>query len=285
MLRRIIVNLLAIGVGLVVLLGVVWAGQRRLMYLPMGEVEPPGRVGLGDAEPVTLHTADGLALGAWFVRPGPGPARATVIVFNGNAGNRSYRAPLASALARAGYAVLLLDYRGFGGNPGSPTEHGLAADARAARAYVASRGDVDSARIVYFGESLGTGVAIALALEHPPAALILRSPFTSMLALARTHYPLIPAGWLLKDRFPSIERIGRVACPTLFVAGDADVIVPASQTRELHGAATGPKELLVIRGADHNDFALLAGAEMMAGIERFLNALPIIRPPVRTEIP
>ena len=103
-----------------------------------------------------------------------------VVVFNGNAGDRSFRAPLAAALSAAGLSVLLLDYRGYGGNPGTPSEQGLLADGRAARAYVASRTDVDQKRIVYFGESLGAAVAVAMSLEHPPAAVILSSPFTSL---------------------------------------------------------------------------------------------------------
>lgn len=255
----------------VVVLGV-WAGQRRLMYLPMGVVEPPGRMGLRGVEEVTFPTSDGLTLGAWFVRPDPGTPRATIIVFNGNAGNRSYRAPLAAALRRAGYAVLLFDYRGYGGNPGSPTEAGLIEDGRAARAYLAQRGDVDSSRLVYFGESLGTGVAVALAVEHPPAAMVLRSPYVSMLSLARKHYPFIPAGLVLKDRYRSDERIARVRAPILFVAGDRDAIVPLEQTRRLFELANEPKTLEVIPGADHNDSALLDGDRLMAATVEFLRS-------------
>ena len=122
--------------------------------------------------------------------------------------------------------MLLLDYRGYVGNPGSPSEDGLLADARAARAYLLSRADVDPARLVYFGESLGAAVAVALAAEHPPAALILRSPFTSLADIAAVHYPFLPAGLMLRDRYESIERIGRVRAPLLVVAGQRDRIVP-----------------------------------------------------------
>jgi len=263
-------TVLAIGVGVAGFLLALWAGQRRLMYLPTGAVEPPAAMGLTAAEPVTFRTGDSLTLAGWFVASASGEARATVIVFNGNAGNRSFRAPLAEALRRAGFAVLLFDYRGYGGNAGSPSEAGLLEDARAARRYVAGRDGLDTTRIVYFGESLGTGVAIALALEHPPAALILRSPYTSMLELARFHYPFLPAAWILKDRYPSLDRIGRIRCPTLFIAGDRDGIVPAAQTRTLHDAAGGARELLIVGGADHNDFDLLAGAALVSAVERFV---------------
>lgn len=249
----------------------VWAGQRRLMYLPAGVVEPPGRVGLRGVEEVAIPTADGLTLGGWFVRPDSGTPRATIIVFNGNAGNRSYRAPLAAALRRAGYAVLLFDYRGYGGNPGSPTEAGLLEDGRAVRAYLAQRGDVDSSRLVYFGESLGTGIAVALAVEHAPAAMVLRSPYASMVSLARKHYPFVPAGLVLKDRYRSDERIARVRAPILFIAGDRDAIVPLEQTRRLFDHANEPKTLEVIPDADHNDDALLDGDALMTSVAGFLD--------------
>ena len=160
----------------------------------------------------------------------------TVIVFNGNAGNRAFRAPLAAALAEHGISVLLFDYRGYGGNPGSPSEEGLAADARAARRYVAGRAGSD--RIVYFGESLGSGVAVRLAAEQPPAALILRSPFTSLTDTGRHHYPFLPVGMMLIDRFASIDRIRDIRCPLLVIAADHDSVVPtATEPSPLRGGA------------------------------------------------
>ena len=194
-------------------------------------------------------------------------------MFNGNAGNRAFRAPLAHALASSHLAVLLFDYRGFGGNPGSPTEAGLEIDARAARDYVVSRSDVDRRKLVYFGESLGTAVAAYLAVDFPPAALILRSPFTSMTDIGRHHYPFLPVRWLLRDRFATIERIARVNSPLMVIAGDDDRIVPMANSRRLYDAAGDPKSLLVIDGADHNDNSLLAGREMIAEMLRFLRNL------------
>ena len=263
-------------VALIVLLSIVaivWSQQRRLIYFPFGVVPRPDAVGLEGAASVSFPTADGLTLQGWFVSRTKAP-EFTVIVFNGNAGNRAFRAPLADALARANLAVLLFDYRGFGGNPGSPTEEGLRNDARAARDYVVSRADVDPRRLVYFGESLGTAVAADLALDDPPAALILRSPFTSMTDVGRHHYAFLPVGWLLRDRYETIERIARVNAPLLVIGGDADRIVPIEQTRRLFEAARDPKSLLIISGADHNDDSLLAGREMIEGALRFLRGLP-----------
>ena len=255
------------------IVGIVWTQQRRLIYFPFGNVPKPDAVGLEGATSVSFPTADGLTLAGWFVTRTATPDF-TAIVFNGNAGNRAFRAPLADALARANVAVLLFDYRGFGGNPGSPAENGLKNDARAARDYVLSRGDVDRRRLVYFGESLGTAVATELATEHPPAALILRSPFTSMSDVGQYHYTFLPVRWLLRDRYATIDRIAGVNTPVLVIGGDADGIVPIVQTRRVYDAARDPKTLLVISGADHNDDSLLAGPEMIDGVLRFLQSLP-----------
>jgi fermentation-respiration switch protein FrsA (DUF1100 family) len=254
----------------IAVLALVWLGQRRLIYFPIRDLPTPESLGLERLEPVTFATADDLTLHAWFLPSARQPPRFTVIVFNGNAGNRAYRSDFASALRSQGLAVLLFDYRGFGENPGAPTERGLAADARAARAYVTARGDVDPGRVVYFGESLGAAVAIGLATEHPPAALILRSPFTSMVDVGRIHYPLLPVRLLLRDRYPSIDRVPRLRCPLLVIAGNRDSIVPLEQSQRLYDAAVSRKSIEIIDGADHNDTALFDGARMMGAIARFL---------------
>jgi fermentation-respiration switch protein FrsA (DUF1100 family) len=254
-------------------LAVLWAFQRHLLYIPFGKVASPASVGLLQVEEVSFRTEDGLTLAGWFVPAKSRRPPFTILVFNGNAGNRSLRAPLALALAEAGLAVLLFDYRGYGENAGRPSEAGLVADGRAARAYLEQRRDVDPRRIVYFGESLGTGVAVALALERPPAALILRSPFASMSELGQYHYPFLPVRLLLSDRYPSIERIGQIRRPLLVIAGDRDSIVPPQQSRRLFNAALEPKELAMVPGADHNDYALLAGDLLIEKVVRFVAAI------------
>lgn len=242
--------------------------QRRLIYFPSPGPVPPAAAFLPGAEDLMLQTEDGLTLGAWFLpAPAGGPA---VLVCNGNAGDRTLRAPLAAALSSLGLSVLLFDYRGYGGNPGSPSEDGLAADARAARAFLASRPGVDPDRIVYFGESLGGAVVVRLALEFPPAAMVLRSPFTSLTDVGRLHYPWLPVAAVLTDRYPSISRIGRVSTPLLVIAGDRDTIVPADLSQRLYDAAREPKQFLLVPGADHNSLGLLDGALMVDAITRFL---------------
>jgi hypothetical protein len=257
-------------IAVVLMLAIVWIAQRGMIYFPNGGA--PDIDGYGaSASLVSFPTADGLRLNAWWFAAATPRPRATVLVFNGNAGHRGHRVPLAEALRRGGLQVLLVDYRGFGGNPGSPSERGLAADSRAAYAYVSGRPDVDPARLVYFGESLGAAVAVDLASEHPPAALILRSPFTSMADIGAHHYPFLPVRLLIRDRFPSIDRIGRIGSPLLVIAGDRDRIVPLEYSRRLYQAATSAKQLEVIRGADHNDEELLAGHEMLEAVLAFVN--------------
>jgi fermentation-respiration switch protein FrsA (DUF1100 family) len=266
-----------------VFLAVIWLGQRRMIYFPFGDVPPPAAVGLRSAEEVSFTTEDGLTLGGWFV-PANSSSRSlvlsstsrsgiTVIVFNGNGGHRGFRAPLAAALAERGIATLLFDYRGYGGNPGSPSEQGLARDARAARAYVAGREDVDARRLVYFGESLGAAVAVRLAAEQRPLALVLRSPFVSLADVGGYHYPFLPVRWLLRDRYPSIDLIGRAGCPVLVIAGDRDGIIPAAHSRRLYDAAREPRRLVTIEGADHNDLELLAGPALVNAVAEFLKTV------------
>jgi pimeloyl-ACP methyl ester carboxylesterase len=304
------VILLVVAAVLAASLGLLWAFQRRLIYLPSPGPVPPAASVLPGAEDVSFETADGLRLQGWFVpgavdspappRPrsvtlpegappqvgegeahpkvgegeahlNPGPA---VLVCNGNGGDRSMRAALAAALSRMGLAVLLFDYRGYGGNPGSPSEEGLADDARAALAYLAGRPEVDPGRVAYLGESLGAAVALRLAVERPPAALVLRSPFASLAEVGRRHYPVLPVSLLLRDRYDSAAVAGRLSAPLLVVAGGRDRIVPASHSRRLFAAAPQPKRLVVLEGADHNDHDLLAGPRLVDELRAFLAGVP-----------
>jgi fermentation-respiration switch protein FrsA (DUF1100 family) len=262
--------------GVAFLLALALVVQRRLVYFPLIQDVPPVTGVLPNAHEVAFETEDRLSLHGWFVPAEPPAPGTTVLVFNGNAGDRSFRASLAFALARAGLSVLLFDYRGFGGNPGSPSEAGLSADARAAQAYLASRDDVDPRRFVYFGESLGAAVAVRLAVERPPAALVLRSPFTSLADVGRLHYRFLPIDLFLLDRFDAIGRIGSVRCPVLVIAGERDRTVPPAQSRRLYEAAPGQKRFVLIPGADHNDRELLDGPRLIEEVVRFLRDTSVL---------
>jgi fermentation-respiration switch protein FrsA (DUF1100 family) len=251
-------------VAILALILAAWIGQRRMIYFPQtGAPVPPAGEVLPGGRDVVLHTADGLDLGAWYVPAGGRDLRTAVLVANGNAGDRSVRAPLAAALARAGLTVLLFDYRGYAGNPGTPTEEGLALDVRAALAYLEHETRVPSHRILYYGESLGAAVVTELATEHPPAGLLLRSPFTDLAAVGRTHYPFLPVGLLLRERYPLVEHLRSLAVPTSVVYGSADRIVLPEQSRATAAAARRLVRLVEVAEADHNDRELLDGPELI----------------------
>jgi pimeloyl-ACP methyl ester carboxylesterase len=257
---------------LVVVLAVLWSVQRRLIYFP-SRAAPLAVAGAHD---VALDTSDGLRLSAWLVPAAATPAAApadqpvAVLVTPGNAGNRADRLPLAAALADAGLTVLLLDYRGYGGNPGSPSEEGLARDARAGWNYLTGHG-FPPGRIVLFGESLGAAVAVRLAAEvagPPPRGLVLRSPFASLTAVGREHYPFLPVGALLRDRYEVAEQIGRVRVPTIVVYGTADTVVPPAQSRTVARVAANLADVVTVDGADHNDPVLGAGRATVDAVVR-----------------
>lgn len=260
--RRLLIGLVVVGTIVTVVFGGAFAFQRKLIYLPSGGHPPSAADVLPGGRDVTLTTDDGLRLRAWYF-PVP-DAEATVLVAPGNAGNRSARVPLARALTGNGLSVLLLDYRGYGGNPGKPTEEGLRLDARAAWRFLVHESGVSSRHLVYFGESLGAAVVSELAVEHPPKALVLRSPFTDLAAVARRHYPFLPVRWLLLDTFPVVEYVSRVRAPVTVVYGTADSIVPAEQSAAVAEAAGA--DVVEIPGADHNDPALLDGHRLLQAI-------------------
>lgn len=253
-------------IALVAVLLLAWLGQRRLIYLPDRSPVPPAGDVLAGAQDVTLDTSDGLRLGAWWVPPRAPPRGMAVLVAPGNGGNRAGRAPLAEALAGTGFAVLLLDYRGYGGNPGAPTAAGLARDARAAYRFLVDVARVPAGRIIFFGESLGCGVVAELATEHQPGGLVLRSPFTNLAAVGAKHYPFLPVRLLLRDRYPVAELVAGVRVPTAVVYGTADSIVPPALSRAVAQRAAGPVQVTAVAGADHNDLALFAGPQMVAAV-------------------
>lgn len=242
------------------------AVQRRLIYFPSRAPLPPAAQVLPGARDVMLTTADGLELGAWFVAAREPARDAMVLVASGNAGDRSMRASLAAALAHEGLSVLLFDYRGYGGNPGSPSERGLALDARAAYRFLAEQADVPKDRILFYGESLGTAVVTELATEHPPGGLVLRSPFVDLASVGRVHYPFLPIGRVLLDRYPLADQLAGVDVPTTVVYGTRDSIIPPAQSLAVAEVAPGSTRIVKVEGADHNDAALLDGPELVGAV-------------------
>jgi hypothetical protein len=263
--RPVLETVVTLAITAMLVLAGLWVFQRRLIYFPASEVPPLSAI-LPGARIVTISTGDGLTLTGWFLAP-PAPT-AAVLVLNGNAGNRADRVRLARALADRGYEVLLFDYRGYGGNVGSPSEEGLALDAAAALAALAEVATAD--RLILVGESLGAAVAARLAVESPPTALVLRSPFPSLEAVAAVHYPYLPTRLLLRDRYYTLQPVSMIKVPILVVAGSADRIVPTHLSRAVYEAASVDAHWALIENADHNDPALSFGQPLLDAIDRFL---------------
>lgn len=258
---RVLIGAAAIA-AIALVVGAAYVFQRRLIYFPSSGPPPDVSEVLPGGRDVTLTTADGLRLTAWYVEGDAG--RPAVLVAPGNAGDRSARAPLARALHARGLSALLLEYRGYGGNPGSPTESGLALDARAAREFLVREAGVPPDRLVYVGESLGAAVVTELATAHPPARLVLRSPFTDLAAVGRRAYPFLPVRLLLRDRYPVAASAPRVRAPVTVVYGTADTLVPPAQSRTV-AQACGAR-VVAVPGAGHNDPALLTGPRLLDAI-------------------
>ena len=246
-------NLLLIGAAIyVALVAVMYLAQRSLMYFPETQHTAPAQAGLPKAEEVTLDTADGERVIAWHIAPRGD--RPVILYFHGNGGALCYRADRYRALTQDGTGLVALSYRGYGGSTGRPSEAGLIEDARAAYAFAAERYPAD--RLVLWGESLGTGVAVALAAEKKVARLVLESPYLSAVAIAASAYPFVPVRFLMKDQFRSDLRIRNVTAPVLIVHGDRDSVVPIESGEQLYAMITGPKRFLRVAGAGHEDLGM-----------------------------
>jgi fermentation-respiration switch protein FrsA (DUF1100 family) len=236
----------------VALVGGLFLFQRQLLYHPdktRPELAGLERIGVRE---VVLSTDDGLPLLSWYLPPRPG--RPAIVYFHGNGGHIGYRVERLLRFAREGYGVLMLEYRGYGGNPGAPSEAGFYADGRAALGFL-NREGVAPNRLVLYGESLGSGVAVELAAQHDAAGLILEAPFTSVAEVAQHHFPYVPAGRLVTDRFDSMSRVGKVRAPILVLHGERDRVVPVRFGRALFDAAPEPKEGWFAPEAGHEDLA------------------------------
>jgi alpha-beta hydrolase superfamily lysophospholipase len=215
-------------------------------------------------EDLAIETDDGERLHGWWVAA-PEPPIGHVLLCHGNGGNVGDRVPHIAYLTDAGFDVLAFDYRGYGRSTGRATEPGTYRDARAARRALLER--AGSERVLYLGESLGAAVALELAHHHPPARLILQSPFTSIRDMARLHYPVVPRA-LVPDAYPSLRLVGELEIPLLVLHGERDDIVPLLHGVELYEAATCPKRLVTFPGAGHNDLVDREWADAIAAWAR-----------------
>lgn len=253
-------------------LALMYVFQRSLMYFPDPARTPPGSAGLPEAAEVVLTTADGESLVAWHV-----PARESmpvILYFHGNAGALDLRVARFRWLIAEGYGLVALSYRGYGGSSGKPSEAGFLLDADAAYQFTAAR--YPARRVVLWGESLGTGVAVALAATQEAGALILDAPFTSAADVGAAAYPFVPVRWFIKDTFRSDRRIGRVRAPLLILHGERDRIVPIRFGEKLFALANEPKRMVRFPLGGHVDLDDFGAAgpvkEFLASLECAQNA-------------
>jgi fermentation-respiration switch protein FrsA (DUF1100 family) len=237
------------------LIALLWLFQRNLLYA--APRNPPGPPPIGYST-VTLTTEDGLKLAAWYIPAAPG--HPTIVFYSAQGANLPASADWTQGFASAGMGLLLVSYRGFDGNPGSPSEDGLYRDGRAALAWLAAQG-IDSP--VLMGLSLGTRTAAQMALEAAtrpanfpaashPLALVLLAPYRSITEVAAARYPFAPVRLLLKDRFDTESIIGRIHLPLLIAHGDADELIPYAQGQAVFARAPEPKQFITLQGAGHN---------------------------------
>jgi fermentation-respiration switch protein FrsA (DUF1100 family) len=269
------------GPGLVILglLFIMMAGgmgcpmEKGFIFFPEKTIfETPADVGL-PFEDLYLQTVDGVKINAWFV-PYPG-SRAALLWFHGNAGNLSHRVDQLRHLHRElKISILMVDYREYGRSEGTVSEEGTYQDALTSYDYLAARPDLDPVKIVAFGQSLGAGVAVELALHRKLNGLILEAPFTSVREMARAVMPWLPIGFLFSTRYDTLSKIGRVEAPVLIMHGDRDEIVPYPQGRRIFEAAREPKTFYTISGAGHNDTYEVGGQAYFDSMTRFIEGLP-----------
>jgi uncharacterized protein len=228
--------------------------QRNLMYRPATNIDSPASYGLVDFSTIRLKTSDGISIEAWYH-----PAKEnypTIIYFHGNAGNLSDRANFFSLFRDVGFGVLGVDYRGYGKSEGDPSEKGFYQDARATMDYAAKTLSLSDNKIIIYGESIGTAVAVQMATEYKVAALVLQSPFTSMEATASRQYYFLPVNLLLKDRFDSLSKIENIKTPLLLFHGEMDTLVPLAFGKELFAKASEPKQAIYYPEIGHHGFDL-----------------------------
>lgn len=240
-----------------VLLGM-FAFQRKLMYVPETTIYDPEHYGVQNATVLTLKAEDGVQIEAWQL-PRADKTLPLIVYYHGNAGHVGDRMAKLSHFVAAGFGMLAVSYRGYGRSHGAPTERGLYADARAALRYALKELETDPKRIMLYGESLGSGIATHMAKEManagtPVGGLVLEAPYTSVARRSQELYPYIPAFYLVKDKYHSIDKIENIRCPLLLFHGEMDTVIPIAHGKELLAKAKEPKQGVFYPDVDHTAF-------------------------------
>lgn len=251
--------IMSIFINIIIIVSLVYLGinaylyffQRSILYLPVKEMSGPKNYGLYDAEEIRINTDDGINITAWYIPPKHNEP--VMLYLHGNAGNLGDRTEKLEAFLNKGFGMLAVSWRGYGTSDGEPTEEGLYNDARAAFKYLKYLGFSDK-DIFFYGESLGSGVAVQLATEHEARAVILEAPYTAIVDRAAQLYPYIPVKMLVKDKFNSLVKIPDVHIPVLIFHGYLDEVMPITHGRAILNAANEPKEARFFEQVGHTDF-------------------------------
>lgn len=248
--REILIVMLWLIAGYLAICAAAYLGNRTFMYLPDPVRIPPETAGLVGVEEIEFAAANGTELVAWYAPAQNG--KQTILYFHGNAANAANRAPKIERMLESGFGVFYLNNRGYGGSAGSPTEADNIADAIAAYDHLVARG-VPGAKIVAYGESLGSGQAVRLAAERPVAGVVLEAALTSTVDVGRPVYFWLPLGLLITDKYNVERHIGAVRAPLLILHGEQDEVIPVEMGRRLYRAANEPKRIELLRDGRHND--------------------------------
>lgn len=252
MMRKMLATVGAVLIIYLTLIGLMYLLQRNLMYVTGNEKPSLEQTGITGLDEVVVQTDDDFILYGWYKKPET-PQKPTIVWFHGNASNVGITTIRAKPYIKEGYGLLAVEYRGYAGNPGAPTEQGLYKDARAFINWLKDNG-TDENNIILYGESIGSGPAVQMATEYAALrTLVLESPFTSTVDAATVHYPFAPVKWLLKDRYENLTKIKNIKTPLIVAYGNKDRIIPHALGEQLFRAAPEPKSLILIEGGDHND--------------------------------
>jgi uncharacterized protein len=252
----------------IIITGIVYVGQKGMVFYPVREIAAtPEHIGL-QFEDVVLRTKDHVAISAWYI---PSPQERAVILFcHGNAGNNSHRLDSIRIFHDLNLSVFIFDYRGYGKSEGSPTEVGTYLDAESALDYLTNVKHIHPEKVVVFGRSLGGAVAAEIALRHKVGALIIESGFTSVPELGSKYFPFLPTTLLSRYSYDTVNKVGKISAPKLFIHSPYDEIIPFQYGRALYEQAAPPKEFLEIKG-DHNSGFIVSGSVYTDGLNRFIS--------------
>jgi pimeloyl-ACP methyl ester carboxylesterase len=260
---------IAVGVVIGATLFLVFS-EKRLIYYPAAEVDvTPKALGL-PLEEVSIEVEPGVRLHGWFIKAAKEPSVATVLFSHGNAGNIADRLDRVLRLREMGADFLLYDYRGYGRSTGSPDEEGTYRDGRAAYDYLVGTRQIDPARLVLMGESLGCAISIQLAVERRAAGLVIEAPFASIAHMANAIYPFLPLGSFIRTRYENVKKMPQLKLPLFVVQGTRDEVIPVAQGRMVFDAAPEPKQYLAIEGAHHNDVYVIGGEGYRRALSAFI---------------